>query len=434
MAYEIDDDILEKLQENKLKRLTFYVESKSEFEQLCEILKTNTSLRYLELNYGRSKLWGIEKLTTALQHNKTLSSLNLSNSTIPQEELELLANFIKDNNTLSQLNLSRTNVDEKGIEILANALQNNTKLSSLNLASTNLSSRAIELIAGLNTLTQLNLKNNKIDDVKIQALAAAVEKRYKPLSSLMLSDNQIGDLGIEALSPLISKNKILNKLDLWNNHISNQGAMSLATAIQSNPKLVALDVSMNNITDLGTKAIIDALEHNTSLLDISISFGVNEKTISPELSCYVNRNRYHLLNNDPAKLTAFSYFQYQTLSQNKRHILSKLKEYPKQNQENIDNQAHARILYNITYLDDFYEKSNPLYRMAIGNNFNEAMLPKEITKYILSYTKITDFLRPDDSLLEAYNRHKSSSPQALENKWQNSIATEKKQDSMNRAL
>jgi hypothetical protein len=85
------------------------------------------------------------------------------------------------------------------------------------------------------TLEELHLDTNQIDDEGIEALAAAVAVSSS-LRVLNLSANRMGDVGAAAIAETIKSNKVLEELDLSSNEIAYDGlnppSMSLHT---SNP-------------------------------------------------------------------------------------------------------------------------------------------------------------------------------------------------------
>jgi Ran GTPase-activating protein (RanGAP) involved in mRNA processing and transport len=98
-----------------------YFES-SGFAPLAEALATNTSLTELTLGYSIDAIAG-SAIAAALRTNQSLKSLDLQCSNLGPSGLQQLADALVVNKTLTWLGLMTSRVDSAGVKVLAHALQ-----------------------------------------------------------------------------------------------------------------------------------------------------------------------------------------------------------------------------------------------------------------------------------------------------------------------
>ena len=96
-----------------------------------QFLRTNTTLRELDLQQADIKTSGLSSLAKALSANNSLHVLNLSSNQIDCEGAQLLSVTLRTNTTLTQLCLSRNVIKDKGGCSLAKALSVNKGLETL---------------------------------------------------------------------------------------------------------------------------------------------------------------------------------------------------------------------------------------------------------------------------------------------------------------
>lgn len=109
-----------------------------------------------------------------------LSELGLGEEHVPQ--LQVLADFLKNNNTVKELRLNNNNLDDVAIAIFADLLRHNHSLQKVNLANNAFSKEAWQSIAEAlkenKGLVELNLSNNSVDNDSLQTLFNALTNNY----------------------------------------------------------------------------------------------------------------------------------------------------------------------------------------------------------------------------------------------------------------
>uniref|UniRef100_A0A6B2LD43 Uncharacterized protein n=1 Tax=Arcella intermedia TaxID=1963864 RepID=A0A6B2LD43_9EUKA len=143
-------------------------------------------------------------LCDILKSNTTLKSLHLSSNQIGSQEVKYIADFLKINSTLTKLNLSYNSIGPEGAKHIRDALKNNSSLTELDLFDNKLGTEGAvymsELLKINTTLSVLYLDKNKIESAGVNEIAKAIETNTS-LSRLYLTDNVInnGSILITAL-------------------------------------------------------------------------------------------------------------------------------------------------------------------------------------------------------------------------------------------
>ena len=119
-------------------------------------------------------------------------------------------------------------------------------------------------------LQELELKNNKIGDDKMVALAEII-KHLTLLRKLDLSWNAIGDRGIAKLAEETNRLILLEALDLSENKIGDEGVAKLAHSLKNMSSLQVLKLRSNTIGDDGIVALAEGIKHLNSLQELDLS-------------------------------------------------------------------------------------------------------------------------------------------------------------------
>jgi len=116
-----------------------------------------------------------------------------------------------------------------------------------------------------------SLDHNRITDIGVQHLAAALKHNNK-LQTLLLSNNErVSDPGIKALADGLKGNKGLRQLELQFTNSSNVGTLALADMLRKNSTLTSLVLNHTPTADVGAAALAYSLRTNTTLLTLSLS-------------------------------------------------------------------------------------------------------------------------------------------------------------------
>ncbi|CAI2381925.1 unnamed protein product [Moneuplotes crassus] len=187
-----------RLSNNKLDDSTAEAISSYFYKEICKMKKID-----LSCNNITSK--GACILFRSLKQNRFLTHLNLRNNQfIGNGELLELENFLNNNQCLTHLNLGECGLDSKHIYIMCEGLH---------------AKESTESRIGNNTLHNLNLTRNKIDDEGADHIA-----------EILKHDTNTG----------------LMVIDLSSNFISDEAAANLTSAMETNNHLLKLNLKNNN--------------------------------------------------------------------------------------------------------------------------------------------------------------------------------------------
>lgn len=120
------------------------------------------------------------------------------------------------------------------------------------------------------TLTQLTLSSNLIDDDRCRMLASGLVDNAS-VTYLDLSHNRIADRGVRALAKLLDAHSVIFYLDLGDNSIHTEGGRALARALKTNTSLLSLSLRLNRVGDDGGRMLCDTLIKNSSLERFNLS-------------------------------------------------------------------------------------------------------------------------------------------------------------------
>ncbi|KAL1519271.1 hypothetical protein AB1Y20_022800 [Prymnesium parvum] len=152
----------------------------SALRELCAALRSNRSVRLLDLSFTSLGPAGGEAIGRVLLANRTITSLNLSRNQLGGGALEwarALADGLAANAALHSLDLSANNIGPRSCALLADGLRLNAGLYSLDLSR--------NCLVGLNALG-----HGEWSDEGVAALAAAL-RHNASLRRLSLEENQL---------------------------------------------------------------------------------------------------------------------------------------------------------------------------------------------------------------------------------------------------
>ena len=159
------------------------------------------------------------------RRESVLHTLVLQSTGCDEQSAFAAAKMLRTNNTLKKLEMSYSSLGCKGVTYIANALKSNRTLNSLCLTSTGCGDEGTAALADMlccnETLTELFISNfndveedhssyNKVDDAAV-ALADALRDNNS-LKELHLSNNDITDKGFKCLAKALLKNTALERL------------------------------------------------------------------------------------------------------------------------------------------------------------------------------------------------------------------------------
>jgi hypothetical protein len=173
-AYEITPLLLEHISNNEPSLTKLDMKNRNQKDKtmlkIFAALKKNTTITELDLSHNTFDLAAIE-LGELLKTNKTLKKIDVSSCDMHDKAILGFAEALMCNNTLTELNLSN-NFARKESKYIAEALKTNTALTSLNLDVNQImddGAESLKLALQVNTtLKSLSGYNNPVVDKELR--------------------------------------------------------------------------------------------------------------------------------------------------------------------------------------------------------------------------------------------------------------------------
>ena len=186
-----------------------------------------------------------------------------------------LAHHIRKNPLLEKLSLKFGDISSSALKSLLESIKDSSSISRLALVGlTHLEMRDMAAIIKDNRhLTSIDLHSNDLEPESFGILLPALRENPR-ITSLNLSSNNIG-VGAHNLAQLLASSNTLTALDISDNKIDAAGMLSLAQAVGINNSLKTLNLSKNRMDDAALVALARSVKTNTSLTDIAFSYSAN---------------------------------------------------------------------------------------------------------------------------------------------------------------
>ncbi|KAA0711825.1 NLR family CARD domain-containing protein 3 CARD15-like protein [Triplophysa tibetana] len=171
--------------------------------------------------------------------------------------------------------LNDCNLTDKSCSSLAEVLSSDNSLEELNMSNNNLQDSGVKLLcAGLKNikceLKKLRVSKCDLTEESCSALSAVLSSDSSSLKDLDMSRNNLQDDGVKRLSEgLKNTNCELNKLSLSECSIGEEGYKCLYSAVRSNPEshLIELDLRGNDPGETGVKLIYQLIQDHKCKLN-----------------------------------------------------------------------------------------------------------------------------------------------------------------------
>ncbi|XP_066536388.1 NACHT, LRR and PYD domains-containing protein 3-like [Hoplias malabaricus] len=229
----------------------------------------------LDLNKYRTSEEGYRRLIPVVAVYK---KARLSCCILTKDLCESLGSALQSENSLKELDLSNNELQDSGVEPLSAALKSPLcKLETLRLASCSIVDKFCEALgSGLqsnSSLKKLDLSNNNLQDSGVELLSAGLKSPLCKLETLRLYSCNLQNKAGGALGTVLqSVNSCLKYLDLSNNDLQDSGVKLLSAALKSSLcKLETLRLCLCNFGHKACESLGSVLQSKNSLKELAIS-------------------------------------------------------------------------------------------------------------------------------------------------------------------
>lgn len=236
--------------------------------------KSVCRLKSLDLSWNPLADHGVQLLASALVSNTSLRRLALRHVELTHVSATLLLESVAMNDTLLELEL-RNNAIEN-MQALALRLASCRRLQRIDLARTwSTSSHAFAFVASAlsanPSVTHISLAKNASDPAGIDALAEALTLNHR-VRELDLTRVALSDRGVESLCDMLERNQTLQVLTLSDNALSSEALETLAVSIArtGGSSLRCLRLARNYADDRVAELFIKALDTNDTLESLEL--------------------------------------------------------------------------------------------------------------------------------------------------------------------
>ncbi|XP_074854067.1 NACHT, LRR and PYD domains-containing protein 12-like [Carettochelys insculpta] len=247
-------------------------------EDLASALKTNQSLKELDLSGNKLGETGIKLLCKGLKHqNCSLQKLGLRGRSFTTTCASDLASVLAKNQSLTELDLSYGQWGDAGVKQMFKALKNPTcKLQKIKLECCLLTSACCNDLAsvlGINeTLVELDLRNNELRDSGVKQLCAGLKRENCKIQKLVLSNCSFTGTSCGDLSAILGKSQYLRELDLCYNKLGDAGFRLLCNGLkQPACKLQKIRLTGCGLTPACCEDLSVVITTNQSLTELNIN-------------------------------------------------------------------------------------------------------------------------------------------------------------------
>ncbi|KAK7877750.1 hypothetical protein WMY93_030564 [Mugilogobius chulae] len=273
----------------KTLRLNFCVLSSRSCEALVSVLDSETnSLTELDLSINPLKDSGVVLLCEGLKRpGCALTTLRLVWCDLSDKVCESLGSVLSSQCSLTELDLSLNPLKDSGVVLLCEGLKRpGCALKTLRLNLCDLSARSCKALVSVldsetNSLTELDLSNNNLQDSGVVLLCEGLKRPGCALTTLRLSGCDITESGCASLvSTLSSEDSCLKYLDLSCNHPGETEAKQLIDLFNRPQKKFSLEHTEEHRSLQCFNRYACNLKFDPNTVSQNIKFSNNDRTIS----------------------------------------------------------------------------------------------------------------------------------------------------------
>uniref|UniRef100_A0A8C1QRP8 Uncharacterized protein n=1 Tax=Cyprinus carpio TaxID=7962 RepID=A0A8C1QRP8_CYPCA len=177
----VSDGLKENCKLEKLRQLSDCSITEEGYKALASALSSNPShLIELDLTGNDPGQSGVKHLSDLLQDPNCQLKLSLRKCGLTEKSCSALATVLKSNSSLKELDMSDNNLQDSGVKKLLDGLENtNYTLENLRLNKCNLTDRSCSALAAVlgsdTSLKELNMNNNNLQDSGVKVLCTGLE-------------------------------------------------------------------------------------------------------------------------------------------------------------------------------------------------------------------------------------------------------------------
>lgn len=204
-------------------------------KNISSALKTNNTLRRLDLLDMNISDYSIKKLCNALVLNKSIRDIILSNCNISTYSIILLSDLISENNIIETIDISYNNIGDDGIIPFFNALKKNRGIKKLNIGNINITERSMILFSQVlvvnNTLEQIDLSGNNINIDGLKLITNTI-KHNTTIKILYIHDIRIENEGAKLLIDMLKENIVIENIKWDTDNIDEKLNKQIKTLLE----------------------------------------------------------------------------------------------------------------------------------------------------------------------------------------------------------
>lgn len=247
-------------------------------------------LSTLKLNQARLNNETLRVMSESLSANTTLTSLAFPDSILSDDTCQTLCRILKSNNTIKQLDLHCCQYEEGGIKAICE-LVSNDRLQVLILRDSTTTSPFDEhckeiahMLRSNQSLTVLDLSTNQFTDQGLNYIFEAMVHNTT-LKKLMTSSHYQDTFFSSNLTAMLAHNKTLSHLQVSVDPAVKESRDFLCEGLAQNDSLTHLDIAFKSNNDksnepqLLVQSLVDVLQDNYAVTTVAIRQNVNVRQI-----------------------------------------------------------------------------------------------------------------------------------------------------------
>ncbi|CAD2215878.1 hypothetical protein AGDE_02804 [Angomonas deanei] len=243
---------------------------------LQKALEKNTYLTYLDLSMNEIGSSGGECIAEVLAiPTSLLSTLLLYGNYLGSSGVSFICDAMRGNRELKRLHLGNNNATDESCQKIGEMLKSNKSLEMLDLRLNNISVGGMkEICKGLEqnqTLREIILSGNPLGPIGADELSKCLCKHQRSaLTTVDLSSCNLGTTGGARIAVLLRSSNSIRELNLSDNSLDDESAIALASGMKFSVSLTTADLSCNDIGEEGASHLVEAINENINILSVTI--------------------------------------------------------------------------------------------------------------------------------------------------------------------